>query len=344
MCPLSIAVLSPRTATRGGLSTYLDALDAEVRDDPSVSLSFIEIPYERAMLDPATAASYLAPRLGDASVIHANDYFASTVARRADLGIPVVTSMHLLHSAYSYAGLPIPQREVAQLEAESAVRSDTTIAVSHWMGERALRLGTDQRRLRVIHNGMSLHVPARCADMRPHPLALCFSGRLVEQKGADLLLPFVRALSEYDVAWTLDICGDGPWYDRIAEGVRREGWGNRVRLTRWLDGDAMHAVFAESDMTLSFTRHEPFGLSFLESMACGTPVVGSVRDGMWDYCEAGVNAVACLSVEAVAATVAAFADAPPLLPARETTQASVQQFTWRRTVEATVDVYRAVAA
>lgn len=354
MQPLSIAVVSPSSVARGGLSTYLDALEAEVRHHPAVSMSFIEIPYERDMLDPATAAAYLTPRVAGSHVIHANDYFASAVTRRAATGIPVATTLHLLHSAYPYAGVPVPSQDVERLEQEAATQSDATIAVSQWMGDQALRLGATRQRVRVVPNGMSVNADSHDLKLgrkqsetssgQQRPLALCFSGRLVEQKGADLLLPLLHALAEQPIAWTLDICGDGPWWNSVSNAIHAEGFSPRVRLSRWLDPHAMHETFAASDFTISLTRHEPFGLSFLESIACGTPVVGIVRDGMSEYCRSGVNCVPCVSVPEIARTVTALASGKLMLPQRPQIQHSVRHFTWRRTLDETLDVYRLVAA
>ena len=59
---------------------------------------------------------------------------------------------------------------------------------------------------------------------------------------------------------------------------------NRVHVVRGVGADVLRNIYNVADVTINFTLHhdENFGLSQVESMACGTPVVGTRWGGLKD--------------------------------------------------------------
>ncbi len=104
-----------------------------------------------------------------------------------------------------------------------------------------------------------------------------FVGRLVEEKGVDLLL---RAVAQLKVDWRLSILGDGPFKPRlesIAEELRIAG---RVTFELPLPSTQMPSYYSRLHVLVlpSVSRphwKEQFGRVLIEAMACGIPVVGS---------------------------------------------------------------------
>jgi glycosyltransferase involved in cell wall biosynthesis len=136
--------------------------------------------------------------------------------------------------------------------------------------------GIPEERRRELPNGID---PARF-----HPDAipagdgyLLFVGRLVPYKGLDVAL---RALSAMQDAPPLWVVGDGPM---------RESWQDLAKhlhvRTRWfthVPDDALPGFYTGAVLTIlpSVGRQECFGISLLESMASGTPVVASDLPGV----------------------------------------------------------------
>jgi glycosyltransferase involved in cell wall biosynthesis len=107
---------------------------------------------------------------------------------------------------------------------------------------------------------------------------LGYVGRLVPEKGVDLLLEAVKDLQG---TWRLHIVGEGPQQGAIKTQVRRLGLGPHVTFEEgWLPSLRMPAFFRQLDALVLPSRSRPnwveqFGRVLIEAMACGVPVIGS---------------------------------------------------------------------
>ena len=105
------------------------------------------------------------------------------------------------------------------------------------------------------------------------PLRLGFLGRLVEEKGIDLLIEACRQLPPG--GWTLSVGGRAPDSDaalrRRAEGlpVTFDGFVETGRFLAGIDVLVAPVLWAE-----------PFGLTIVEALAAGVPVIGSRLGGV----------------------------------------------------------------
>ncbi len=104
-----------------------------------------------------------------------------------------------------------------------------------------------------------------------------FVGRLVLEKGVDLLLEAAAALPG---AWRLVLCGGGPERNHLQRLARQLGVGDRVLFDDWVLSTQMPAYYGQLDTLVLPSRtmsnwKEQFGRTLVEGMACGLPVVGS---------------------------------------------------------------------
>lgn len=99
---------------------------------------------------------------------------------------------------------------------------------------------------------------------------IVFVGRLVTYKGLDVLLSAMR-----DVPARLLVVGGGPEEARLHALSRTLGLGDRVVFTGRLDAACLPGHMAAGDVGVlpSVTRAEAFGLSMVEMMSCGVPMV-----------------------------------------------------------------------
>ncbi|MDY7107617.1 MAG: glycosyltransferase [Planctomycetota bacterium] len=108
------------------------------------------------------------------------------------------------------------------------------------------------------------------------PLRLAFSGRLIRMKGADHLLPVAAGLKRLGVPFTMDICGGGPLLDTLKLRILRLGLADRVRLRGVLDfrRELMPFITRHVDLFVCCHRQGDPSCTYLETMACGTPIAG----------------------------------------------------------------------
>ncbi len=106
-------------------------------------------------------------------------------------------------------------------------------------------------------------------------------GRLVEQKGIDLLLAALpRILRSTDATVVIAGSGDASICERIDDAVARSN--GRVVFTRAASEALVHRIFAGSDMVLLPSLHEPCGLVQLYAQRYGALPVARATGGIID--------------------------------------------------------------
>jgi glycosyltransferase involved in cell wall biosynthesis len=96
-------------------------------------------------------------------------------------------------------------------------------------------------------------------------------GRLVPQKGFDLLIDAFAQIAARQPQWTLHILGNGPARDSLVQQADARGLSERVQLHEWTP--APTAFFQEGELFVLPSRYEGFPNALLEAMACGLPAV-----------------------------------------------------------------------
>jgi glycosyltransferase involved in cell wall biosynthesis len=109
------------------------------------------------------------------------------------------------------------------------------------------------------------------------PFTVGYAGRLVPEKGVDLLL---EAAAELPGAWRVEVLGSGPEQARLEALAARLGVADRVRFTAWMPSDQMPDFYRRISALVIPSRTRPnwkeqFGRVIIEAMACGTPVIGA---------------------------------------------------------------------
>jgi glycosyltransferase involved in cell wall biosynthesis len=112
-------------------------------------------------------------------------------------------------------------------------------------------------------------------------------GRLVARKAVGQLLELVSQLSDPRVE--LVIIGDGPMKPELGETSTELGIAEQVRFAGFVDEQDKVDLLGLSDLYVSTSQHEGFGLVFLEAMAMGLPVVCYDFGGQSDFLENGVT-------------------------------------------------------
>lgn len=106
------------------------------------------------------------------------------------------------------------------------------------------------------------------------PLRLLFVGRLVSQKGLDVLFRALASLKDH-TNWTLTIAGEGPLKDELARAAQGLHLTDKITFRGWLERDHLPAVYRDADVFVLPSRDEGMPNAMLEAMAAGLPVIGS---------------------------------------------------------------------
>jgi len=141
----------------------------------------------------------------------------------------------------------------------------------------------------VIPNGLDpadyAKLPAPGSFRAKHPeiggrRILLFLGRINFKKGLDILAASVGHLARQDIH--LVIAGpDGGYLAETRRFVAEAGIESRTSFVGMLQGEAKLGAFVDASLFLLPSYSENFGISVIEAMACGLPVVISDKVNIW---------------------------------------------------------------
>lgn len=113
-------------------------------------------------------------------------------------------------------------------------------------------------------------------------------GRLIKRKSIDTM---IQALSEIkDKKLKLLIVGDGPEMEHLTSLSESLKLGDRIKFSGYVTDSDKYSYLACSDVFISTSLHEGFGIVFMEAMFTGLPIVCTNHGGQVDFLENGKNA------------------------------------------------------
>jgi glycosyltransferase involved in cell wall biosynthesis len=258
--------------------TRVQVLDLDVTaigDAPVLEHRILEalVPHEGLLAEPW-------------DVLHVHDWYG-VVPALALLGRGarrMVMTAHLpLRHGFTYANHPVPMRWKSRLEALGFRAAGRVVAPSHHVATLLEReYDVPRAKLRVVHNGVDVERFAPNGARAGPPTILVVS-RLTEQKGLDLLLRIVAAVRARVPSVRLEIAGQGSAREALEADVARLGLENAVTLHGYVAHHDLPALYRRASVFVSTSIYEPFGLTTLEAMACGVPVVVSGLGGTSEF-------------------------------------------------------------
>ena len=216
------------------------------------------------------------------------------------------------------------------------------LAVSEALKRDMVALGLPEEKIRVHQTGIHLdrfrpvdRAAAKAALGVSGPLIAC-AGALIPRKGQALALAALAHIPEA----TLLLIGDGPERARLERLARADGVAGRVRFLGNRPHEELPALLAAADVMVLPTSSEGLANVWVESLACGTPVVtsdvGGARDAI-DRPTAG--RLVPREPEAIAAAVRELLADPPD-PA--SVRAAAEKFSWEKNAAELFDHLSAV--
>jgi glycosyltransferase involved in cell wall biosynthesis len=106
-------------------------------------------------------------------------------------------------------------------------------------------------------------------------------GRLVPRKASEQLITMMKTLK--GTRAKLIIIGSGPEEKMLKAEVKSSGLKDQVLFTGFVTDEDKFRLLQRSDIYVSSSQHEGFGLVFLEAMASGLPVVCYDHGGQTDF-------------------------------------------------------------
>lgn len=208
------------------------------------------------------------------------------------LGLPVVASVHTSFETYlRYYRLewavPISEWVLRKFYTRCEEVYVPSAAVAQQLREKGwaerIHLWTRGVDRLMFHPGRRDPAWRRAVGVDDGVPVILFVGRLVLEKGLDVLAAAAALLRERGVQHRVLVVGDGPARDWLVERLPD------AIYTGYLEGEALARAYASADLFFNPSSTETFGQVTMEAMASGLPVVGAAAGGTLDLVESGVS-------------------------------------------------------
>jgi len=176
-------------------------------------------------------------------------------------------------------------RWLGKLTMKFARYASALIVPSDYFREEAIRRGLPPSKIHVSPSGgidESLFSPAKNPKHSRNELHIGFIGRLEEGKG---VYEFMDAVDRLNIPVRATVIGYGPLLDEVESRAN-----DKLRVIGGVPQNEVPLFYSDFDLFIFPTKkRESLGLTGIESMACGTPVIGSDIGGIPTYLQDGYN-------------------------------------------------------
>lgn len=231
-------------------------------------------------------------KLATFDVIHAHDWLTCRAAIRAKMltGKPLIVHFHSIEAdraGKALGGNPL----VREIESLALMLADKIIAVSQYTKDAIMReYDIPADKIDVVHNHSdpSSLIPAEgenayryLTEMRKQGYRVIVNvGRLTLQKGLPNLLHAFQLVVQREPKTFLLIVGAGEQRNELIHLAADLGIGRNVLFAGFQRGKKWRDAYGVADLFVMPSISEPFGLTALEAIGYGTPVLISRQSGV----------------------------------------------------------------
>ncbi|MEN9561431.1 MAG: D-inositol 3-phosphate glycosyltransferase [Candidatus Parcubacteria bacterium] len=225
----------------------------------------------------------------DFDIIYAHDWlsFGAGLAAKRETGKPLIVHVHA--TEFDRSGETGVNQDVYQLEKDGMEGADVIIAVSEYTKQILVKhYGISEQKIRVVYNGIDEATLPQGSGALPRLRALkaagyklvLFLGRITMQKGPDYFVRVAKRVVSKDPKVMFILSGSGDMEEQMIDMAARLGISDKILFTGFVGGAERHEVYVAADLFVMPSISEPFGISTLEAMKLGVPVLISKQSGI----------------------------------------------------------------
>ena len=160
--------------------------------------------------------------------------------------------------------------------------SSVVAAVSKYSASLAQDFGA--KKIIIIPNGINVErfKNLKKKEKSKKEFVIVTTSSLIPRNGIDTLIDAVALLPRSE-SWKVVIAGDGPERERLRLLIEKHHLQNKVKLVGRIENRKIPELLSSADLFVRPSRHEGFGVSMLEAMAAGVPVIATPVGGIPDF-------------------------------------------------------------
>ncbi len=213
-------------------------------------------------------------------IIHSHDWltYPAGIFAKNISGKPLVIHVHATDYDRSRGQV---NPEVYRIEKQGMDLADHIITVSDLTKRTVVeKYHISPNKVTTVHNAvMPLEFVDELKQHQGNDKIVTFLGRITMQKGPEYFVEVASKVLEKTKGVRFVMAGSGDMMDKMVRLVAQKGIADKFHFTGFLKGRAVYDMLAQSDVYMMPSVSEPFGISPLEAMQCGTPSIISKQSG-----------------------------------------------------------------
>ncbi len=279
----------------------------------------------------------------DYDIIHCHDwmtYLAGIEAKKVS-GKKLVVHLHA--TEFDRTGGHSVNEDVYNIEKEGFEKADRIIAVSNFTKDVITkRYGINPEKIDVVHNAVEKEHKKFQELGLGNEKVILFLGRITLQKGPEYFVYAAKKVLEKRKDVKFVMVGTGDMLERMINLTIDLGINENFLFTGFMEGEALDKMYSMARLYVLPSVSEPFGITPLESITNGTPVLISKQSGVseilnhalkvdfWDVNEIANKMLSVLKHDELHETL------------KENGQAQLNSISWDKSARKVLDVYKKV--
>jgi len=281
---------SPEFEIVKGIKVY------RVKTNRPKSLDFLGSIYQMnlAMLDTAI------PLVKDTyfDVIHCHDWLVADagINLKRTFGTTLISTIHATERGRWHGIYNEVQKYINDMEWLLTYESKGVIVCSNYMKKEVQNFfSLPEEKIYILANGIDMskfnynfdHLNFRRNFAMDNQKIVMSVGRMVPEKGFQILIDAAaKVYQDYDDVKFI-IAGKGGMLENLKTQAYNMGLADKILFTGFMNDEILHKLLIVSDVAVFASLYEPFGITAIEAMAAGVPIVVSDTGGLSEIVEHG---------------------------------------------------------
>lgn len=276
-------------------------------------------------------------------IIHVHDWLGikAGIALKKKLKAPLVLTLHSLEYMRSAEDHADSEGMIDNIEKEGVMDADLIITVSDFMKKQIIRrYGIDSEKIEVIPNGPTFTSHQTPSERQKGLVIFC--GRLTSQKGVEYLLLAAKEVIRKNSSAQFVIIGKGYLDSPLKDLASLLGIENNVSFIGFAEAEEIQKYYLKAEAVVIPSVFEPFGITVLDALSSGAPVITAENAGIAENLEDGTHLLKVRERNSkdLADAIISLLDNPSLRKKLSVNgKIASEKYTWKNIASRTRDIY-----
>lgn len=177
--------------------------------------------------------------------------------------------------------LQLFKKIIKYLSIKTLQKADIIIVIDQYVKNKLVSERISSKQIKVIPPGVNTNVfkNVKNKSFFTKKLNLITTSALIKRKRVNLLLEIIESLVEKKIDVHLKILGIGPELEHLKKLVKEKKLSKYISFIGFVKRSEINKYYKNSDLFLTMSEFESWGMMYLEAMSCGLPIISFKNHG-----------------------------------------------------------------